>query len=99
MNFNNYIKIDTVSKAVLFLSCNEENNEILIKINDKEIKEIKLKQEFIQFFTCSEDFSNPLSPEFHIEIYFNNYVISYEVTGDDKEEIEKFYEYIKSILI
>ena len=99
MNFNDYIEIDAVSKAVLFLSHSEGNNEILIKINDKEIKEIKLKQEFIQFFTCSEDFSNPLAPEFHIEIYLNNYVISYEVTGDDKEEIKKFCEYVKSILI
>ena len=99
MNFNDYIEIDTASKSILLLSYSEGNNEILIKVNEKEIKELKLKQEFIQFFTCNEDFSNPLAAEFKIDIYFNNYIVSYEVTGENSEEIKKFYEYVKSLLI
>ncbi len=99
MNFNDYIEIDTVSKTILLLSNSEGNNEIIIKINDKEIKEIKLKQEYIEFFTCSEDFSNLLAAEFRIDIYFNNYIISYEITGEKSEEVRKYCEYVKSVLI
>ncbi len=99
MNFNDYVELDTSSKSIILLSYKENHNEIIIKINDKEVKYIKLKQEFIEFFTANEDFSNPLSPEFKIDIYFNNYKISYEVTGENKEEVKKFFEYIKSILI
>ena len=99
MNFTDYVEIDTSTKALLLLSFSNENNEIKIKVDDKDVKEIKLKQDLIEFFTCNEDYSNPLAPEFHIEIYFNNYIITYEVTGEKKEEVKKFCEYIKSILI
>ena len=99
MNFNDYIELDTSSNSILIKSFSQNNNEIIIKINQKETKEIKLKQDLIQFFTSNSDFSNPLAPEFTIEIYFNNHIVSIEVTGENKEEIEKFYEYIKSILI
>ena len=99
MNFTEYVEIDTSARALLLLAFSSENNEIKIKVDDKEIKEIKLKQDLIEFFTCNEDYSNPLAPEFKVDIYFNNYIIEYEVVGDDKEEVKKFCEYIKSILI
>ena len=99
MNFNDYIKTDVSSNSILILSASESNNEIIIKINEKQINEIKLKKDFIQFFTVSEDFSNPLAAEFHIDIYFNHYIITLEVTGENKEEIKNFCEYLKSIII
>jgi len=99
MNFNYYVELDTSSNSILIKSFSQNNNELVIKINEKEIKEIKLKQDLIQFFTSNSDFSNPLAPEFTIDIYFNNHIVSLEVTGEDEEEIKRFYEYIKSILI
>jgi len=99
MNFNDYVELDTSSNAILIKSFSQNNNEIVIKVNEKETKEIKLKKNLIQFFTSISDFSNPLAPEFTIEIYFNNHIVSIEVTRENKEEIEKFYEYIKSILL
>ena len=99
MNFNNFIEIDTASDSILLKRHKEGNNEIIVKLNDEEIEEIKVKQNSIEFFTSKEDFSNPLGAEFYIKIYLNNYVISYEVTGEEREDIIKFCEYVKSIII
>jgi len=99
MNFNEYIEIDTSSNSILIKTHKEKNNEIVVKLNDKEVEEVKFKQEAIELFSSNKDFSNPLSPEFIINIYFHSYQISIETVGENKEEIKKFYEYIKSILI
>jgi len=99
MNFNDYIEIDTSSNSILIKTYKENNNEIVVKLNDLEVEEVKFKQNAIELFSCNKDFSNPLAPEFTINIYFHSYKAAIEVVGENKEEIEKFYEYIKSILI
>jgi len=99
MNFNDYIELDTSSRSLILKSFSNNSNEIIIKLNEEEMQEIKLKQDAIELFSCNKDFSNPLSPEFIIKICFHNYVVSIEVTGEEKKEVEKFYEYLKSILI
>jgi len=99
MTFNEYIEIDTSSNSILVKTYKEKNNEIILKLNEKEVEEIKFKQDAIELFSSNKDFSNPLSPEFIINVYFHNYKISIEVVGENKEDIEKFYEYLKSILI
>ena len=100
MSFKNYIKIDEQKNIISFKSLKNETSEIIIKLNDsRDVKDITLKKDLIQFFLCYEDFSNPLAAEFRIDIYLNNHIISYEVTGENKEEVKEFFIYLKSILI
>jgi len=100
MYFKDYLIINEEKNTISFKSFKNETTEIIIKLNNsKDIKEITLKKDLIQFFLCYKDYSNPLAAEFRIEIYLNNYHLIYEVTGENKEDIKEFCTYLKSILI
>ncbi len=99
MNYIDLIELDVTANALVIKSYQGDINSI-IKIEDKEIEEMKLKKDSISFFTISRNFKNPIKPEFTIFIYtLNNIIIEMVFESDDIKSLEGLEEYIKSILI
>jgi hypothetical protein len=93
------MELDTTANAIIIKSLESEVNSI-IKINDKEIEEMKIKKDAISFFTISRNLKNPIKPEFTIFIYtVNNIIIEMVFECDEVKTLEGLEEYIKSILI
>ncbi|EDM24301.1 hypothetical protein [Caminibacter mediatlanticus] len=65
MNFAEFIDIDVSSNSIILKAFNN-NISSIIKIDNKEVKELKIKKEAISFFTLSKNFDNPIKSEFTI---------------------------------
>ena len=99
MNFIEIIELDVPANAII-LKTNNEKISSIIKINNKEIKEMKIKKDAILFFTVSKNYDNPIKPEITFFIYtLNNAIIELIFESDDKKELKELEEYAKSILI
>ncbi len=97
--FEKLIEFDDSSNAIILKTDKNSINSI-VKLNDKEIKELKIKKEAILFYTLNPVINNPLEPECTFIIYTsNNMQIELIYESDDKEELIKFEEFVKSILI
>jgi len=95
----NVIEIDTSIDAIILKTDKTQINSI-VKINEEEIKELKIKKDAILFYTLNPVINNPLKPECTFCIYTsNNIIIEVIYESDDKEELIKFEEYVKSILL
>ena len=99
MSFIEMIELDVPADAIILKNYNQDISSI-IKIDDKEIKEIKIKKNAILFFTVSKNYDNPIKPEITFFIYtINNKTIEIIYESDDKKELKELEEYVKSILI
>ncbi len=99
MNYIDLIELLTPNALSIKSNSKSEINSI-IKIDDKEVEEMKLKRDAISFFTIKRNLQNPIKPEFSIFIYTTNKIIIEMIfESEDKEELKKLEEYIKSILI
>ena len=93
-----FIQLDTSIDALLIQRFKDEKIEFIIKLNDEEIEEIKIKKASIDFFISKKYFENPLASEFIIKVYTStNNIITLEAAGE--ENIKALYEYIKSIIL
>ena len=96
--FIEYLELDLSLEIFIF---KKTNKEIIssVKINDKEVQELKIKKESILFTT----FDEKSETDFKIEIYpTNNQIItlSYILKDENlKGEFERFKEYIKSLIL
>ena len=92
-----FIQLDLSIDALLIKSFKNEKFEFIIKLDEEEIEEIKIKKDAINFFTSKAFFENPLASEFTIKIYTStNNILTLEATGED---IKALFEYIKSIIL
>ncbi len=99
MSFVDMIELDVPANAVILKRFEGEINSI-VKINDKEIQEMKIKKDAVLFFTVSKNYDNPIKPEFTILIYTaNNATIEVIFESDKKTELKELEEYVKSIII
>ena len=99
MSFIEIIELDVPADAIILKNYNQDISSI-IKIDDKEIKEMKIKKDAILFFTVSNNYDNPIKPEITFFIYtINNKTIEIIYESDDKKELKELEEYVKSILI
>ena len=99
MSFVDMIELDVPAEAIILKNYNGDISSI-IKINDKEIKEMKIKKDAILFFTVSKNYNNPIKPEITFYLYtVNNANIEIIFESDNKEELKELEEYAKSILI
>jgi bisphosphoglycerate-independent phosphoglycerate mutase (AlkP superfamily) len=99
MSFVEMIELDVPAEAIILKQKQGEISSI-IKINDKEIQEMKIKKDAILFFTVSKNYDNPIKPEITFFIYsLNNTIIEIIFESDDKKELKELEEYAKSILI
>jgi len=99
MNFSDFIDLDVSSNSLLLKQYNN-NISSVIKIDNKEIEEIKIKKDSITFFTISKKLNNPIKPEFTILIYtINNHIIELIYEYEDKKVLEELEEFVKSILL
>jgi hypothetical protein len=99
--YNEIVDIDLSVDALFFKTYQAGKINSIVKLNKVEIKEIKLKKSTILFYTLNPVISNnPLNPECIFNVYLQgNYNIELIYQSEDKEELIKFEEYIKSILI
>ncbi len=99
MNFTDFIELDVPSNAII-LKTRENQIKSIVKIDDKEISELKIRKEAISFFTLKSNYKNPLKPEFSIFIYtLNNTIIENVYEGTEEKILKELEEYVKSILI
>ncbi len=99
MNFSDFIDLDTTSNSLILKQYNN-NISSVIKIDNKEIEEIKIKKDSIAFFTISKKLNNPIKPEFTILVYtINNHIIELLYEYEDKKVLEELEEFVKSILL
>jgi hypothetical protein len=99
MSFVDMIELDVPAEAIILKNYNG-NISSIIKINDKEIKEMKIKKDAILFFTVSKNYDNPIKPEITFILYtLNNATVEIIFESDDKKELKELEEYAKSILI
>ena len=92
-----FIQLDLSIDAILIQSFKNDKMEFIIKLDDEEIEEIKIKKDAINFFTSKAFFENPLASEFTIKVYTStNNILTLEATGED---IKGLFEYIKSIIL
>ncbi|WP_457564212.1 hypothetical protein, partial [Caminibacter sp.] len=98
MNFSEFIELDVPANAVI-LRTHKNQIKSVVKIDDKEINELKIRKEAVSFFTISQNYKNPLEPEFTIFIYTsNNIIIENVYEGDEINTLKELEEYVKSIL-
>jgi len=101
--FIEYLELDLSLEIFIF---KRTDKEILstIKVNDKEVKELKIKKSAVLFTTFDETDET----DFKIEVYPTNnqlitlsYKLKYEYAKDEniKNEFDKFKEYIKSLIL
>jgi len=101
--FIDYLELDLSLEIFIF---KRTDKEILstIKVNDKEVKELKIKKSAVLFTTFDETDET----DFKIEVYPTNnqlitlsYKLKYEYAKDEniKNEFDKFKEYIKSLIL
>ena len=97
--FIHYLEADLSLEIFIF---KKEEKEFISKvtINEKEVKEIKIKKEAILFISFDEDEKNE---SFSLTLYpKNNFLISVEYTLKDKtlkEDFTKFKEYLKALIL
>ncbi|NPA88122.1 hypothetical protein [Caminibacter pacificus] len=97
--YNKLIEFDDSANAIILKTDKESINSI-VKLNSKEIKELKIKKEAILFYTLNPVINNPLKPECTFLIYTsNNMEIEVIYESEDKEELIKFEEFVKTTLI
>ena len=97
--YENILSVDDSSNAIILKSDKKSINSI-VKLNDKEIKELKIKKESILFYTLNPVINNPLKPECTFIIHtLNNHTIELIYESENKEELIKFEEFVKEILI
>ena len=93
-----FIQLDLSIDAILIKNFKNEKFEFIIKLDEKEIEEIKIKKAAINFFIAKKDFNTPLGNEFLIQIYTSTKnILTLEANGE--EEIRTLFEYIKSIIL
>jgi len=101
--FIEYLELDLSLEIFIFKKTDKEIIST-VKVNNKEVKELKIKKESILFTTFDETDEN----DFIIEIYPTNnqlitlsYKLKDEYVKDEniKNEFEKFKEYIKSLIL
>ena len=93
-----FIQIDTSIDAILIKNFRNDKMEFIMKLDDSEIEEIKIKKDAINFFTSKAFFENPLASEFTIKVHTStNNILSLEAAGE--ENIKALFEYIKSIIL
>jgi len=97
--FERLIELDDSGNAIILKTENNSINSI-IKLNDEEVKELKIKRDAISFYTLNPVINNPLKPECTFTLYTNtNHKIELIYESEDKEELIKFEEFVKNILI
>jgi len=97
--YDNLIEFDDSSNAIILKTDKSSINSI-VKLNDNEIKELKIKRDAILFYTLNPVINNPLEPECTFMLYTkNNYTIELIYESEDKEELIKFEEFVKELLI
>ena len=93
-----FIQLDISIDAILINSFKDEKIEFIIKLDDIEIEEIKIKKSAINFFIAKGDFDNPLGSDFLIKVHTStNNILTLEATGE--EDTKPLFEYIKSIIL
>ena len=97
--FMEYVELDLSLEIFIFKTVTKEIKST-VKINNKLVKEIKLKREAILFTSFDEDDKENV---FIIEVYTqNNHIITLTFSLKDealKDDFEKFKEYIKSLIL
>jgi len=96
--FIEYLELDLSLEIFIFKKTKKELIST-VKVNNKEVKELKIKKESVLFTT----FDAKSDSDFTIEIYpTNNSIItlSYILKDENlKDEFDKFKEYIKSLIL
>ena len=93
-----FIQIDDSIDAILLQNFKNDKIEFILKLDEEEIEEIKIKKDAINFFTSKAFLENPLASEFIIKIYTsNNNILTLEAAGE--EDIKPLFEYLKSIIL
>ena len=94
-----HLEID-LSLDIFIFKTNTKDFKSIVRVNEKEVKEIKIKKDAILFTTFDED---PLANLFFIEIFpQNNHIITltFSLKNENlKDDFEKFKEYIKSLIL
>ncbi len=97
--FIHYLEID-LSLEILIFKTEIKEFTSKVSVNEKKVKELKIKKESISFISFDEDESKDY---FIITIYpKNNFLISIEYTLKEKnyeEDFKQFKEYLKTLIL
>jgi len=99
--FIEYLELDSSLEVFIFKQTSKMIDSE-IEVNNKEVKELKIKKDSINFIT----FNSNSDTDFMIEIYPKNNIVitlSYFIKEDSSEEIKEefknFEEYIKMLIL
>ena len=93
-----FIQLDLSIDAILLKRFKNEKIEFILKLDDIEIEEIKIKKNAINFFISKGDFETPLGNEFLIKIHTStNNILTLEAAGENNVKV--LFEYVKSIIL